>query len=184
MVKYSLVLSLVTMSLVSCDDDNIHRKVDSFEDWARRFKQIETDTYESPLVATEDREAIIEDFVEMLNTQYMKAVHQGTVPDEDDEKRVPRMVYRKNGNLHVLNLCSLQRCDPEEFIDKWRRGISRVQNKNTEGMADKGLFTFMILYFDKMIIHTIDFDSLGQVNDKEKTVLKCIFADERDKVIN
>jgi len=133
-------------------------KVDSFQKWCELITGEDLkDKYAKPwaikISVSLDEDRIRDDFVSFLNRSLLNKV----------QYRTSRMAWKKDNELHIVNLSSFQNIAPEIMIDKWRQGIRlALQGKHID-FTDICIYETVTRLFKKLYIHTIKFDEDGSV---------------------
>ncbi len=127
-------------------------KVDTFPEWCEQITGVDLAEEHRPWWAviftiSYDGDAIRDDYVAHMNSLHMEKV----------QNRAPRMVWRENTNLHIVNLSSFLEIEPEKFIAQWRDAIEMAKTDHA-GICVLGTVTSM---FDNLYIHSMTPDALG-----------------------
>jgi hypothetical protein len=152
--KVLKILVILFLLLMGCSEI----KVDTFQKWCElisgedlKGKYAKFWVIKSSVSI--DKERIRDDFVTFLNRSMLKKV----------QYKARRMAWIKDSELHIVNLSSLQKIEPEEMIDKWQNGITLALQKKHTDFADICIYESVIRLFDILYIHTMKFDSKGSV---------------------
>jgi len=130
--------------------------VDTFQEWCELISGEKPFTKDSPfwIIKTSvsiDEEKVRTDFTFFINRALLKRV----------KNQVPRMAWRKNSELHINNLASLLKVEPEIMIEKWRQGIEMaLDNKHTDS-TDICLYVTVTRLFESLHIHTMKANQMG-----------------------
>jgi hypothetical protein len=130
--------------------------VDTFQEWCELISEEKPFTKDAPfwIVKTSvsiDEEKIRNDFTFFINRTLLKKV----------KNQVPRMAWRKDSELHLVNLAGLLDIKPEIMIEKWRQGIEMaLENKQTDS-TNICLYVTVIRLFESLHIHTRKADQIG-----------------------
>ena len=81
------------------------------------------------------------------------------------------MAWRNNNELHIVNLSSLIKINPERMIDRWRHGIKLALEKKHTNSIDICLYETLSQLFDSLHIHTMKVDEEGRVVQDDVTVI-------------
>jgi len=148
----SAILVALAVTLTGCSE----HVVDTVPEWCEQIVGIDLQRKYEPFWAVLfsvrfDGDAIRDDYIKALNDSYMEKV----------QSRAPRMAWRDEAELHVVNLSSLLVIEPEEFISEWRKGIETAKRNEHENGADACLYGTLISLFDNLNIRSMKSDALG-----------------------
>ena len=152
--KVLKILGIFFLLLVGCSEI----KVDTFQKWCELIsgedlKGKYTKFWVIKLSVSIDKERIRDDFIIFLNRSMLKKV----------QYKVYQMAWIKDKELHIVNLSSLLKIEPELMIDKWQNGIKLALQKKHTDFADICIYETVIRLFDILYIHTMKFDNNGRV---------------------
>ena len=144
--KFLFCISLAG-NIAACSE---HR-VDTFHEWCEQITGVDLKAKHSPLWAvifsvSFDGDAIRDDYVTFLNDAHMEKV----------EYRAPRTAWREGTELHLVNLSSLLRIEPEKIIGEWRQGIDTAKRFEHNNDADVCLYGTVTSMFDSLHIHSME----------------------------
>jgi hypothetical protein len=133
-----------------------NHEVDTAGEWCERISGADLIEKYAPFWAllpnvSFSAEAIRDDFVSLLNTSLLEEV----------EHRAERMAWRDGTDLHIENLSTLMEIAPEGVISGWREGIDRAKRSDHPDTADRCLFGTAASLFDRVYIHSREWDQYG-----------------------
>jgi hypothetical protein len=157
-----LVSVFLHVLLAGCSE----HKVDSFQEWCELISGEDLKAKYAPFwvinfSVTVDEDRIRNDYTFFLNRSFLKKA----------KYRVSRMAWRKNNELHIVNLSSLLRINPERMIEKWRHGIELALAKKHTNSIDICLYETLSQLFESLHIHTMKVDEEGKVVQDDVTVI-------------
>ena len=152
--KVLKIVGILFLLLAGCSEI----KVDSFQQWCELISGEDLkDKYAKfwviKLSVSIDKERIKDDFILFLNKSLLKKV----------QYRVPQMAWIKDNELHIVNLSSLLKIEPEIMIEKWQNGIKLALQKKHTDFVDICIYETVTRLFDILYIHTMKFDNKGRV---------------------
>jgi len=133
-------------------------KVDTFQKWCELIsgedlKERYAKIWVIKLSVSIEEDKIRDDFILFLNRSLLKKV----------KYKVPQMVWKKENELHIVNLSSIQNIEPEIMIEKWEHGLNLAFQKKHTDLVDICIYETVTRLFDILIIHTMTFDNKGRV---------------------
>ena len=169
MAKFLFCVSLAG-NIAACSE---HR-VDTFPEWCEQITGVDLEAKHSPFWAvifsvSFDGDAIRDDYVTFLNDAHMEKV----------EYRAPRMAWREGTELHLVNLSSLLRIEPEKIIGEWRQGIDTAKRFEHDNDVDVCLYGTVTSMFDSLHIHSMESDNGLALKWTDKTTLISTERNER-----
>ena len=141
--------------------------VDTFSEWCEQITGVDLEQQYSPSWSVSfsvsfDGDAIRDDYVRVLNDAHMEKVGN----------RSPRMAWRQDTDLHLINLSSLLVVEPEELISEWRRGIEAAKTYSHKDPSETCLYGTLANMFDSLHIHSMTPDALGINWTDDVTVIR------------
>lgn len=158
----TLFLTFFILLLSGCAE----YKVDSFKEWCELISGVNLKAKYAPFWAIKlsvsiDEDKIRKDFTSFLNSAFLKKV----------KYQSPKMAWRKDKELHVVNLSVILNIKPESMIKKWKTGIeSSLENQHTNS-TDICLYGTVTRLFESLHIHTRQVDKMGKVLQEEVTII-------------
>ena len=133
-------------------------KVDTFQKWCElisgeNLKDKYAKTWVIKLSVSIDEDRIRDDFILFLNRSLLKKV----------QYKVPQMAWKKDNELHIVNLSIIQNIEPEIMIEKWKHGLNLALQKKHTDLVDICIYETVTRLFDILYIHTMTFDNKGSV---------------------
>jgi hypothetical protein len=161
--KVLKIVGIFLLLVVGCSE----LKVDTFQKWCElisgedlKGKYAKFWVLKSSVSI--DKERVRDDFIVFLNRSMLKKV----------QYKVHQMAWKKDNELHIVNLSGLLEIEPEVMIDKWQNGIKlALQQKHTD-FADICIYGTVIRLFEILYIHTMKFDDTGSVIDDVVTPIQ------------
>ena len=142
-------------------------KVDTFQKWCELIsgedlKAKYAEFWVIKLSVSIDEESVRDDFIVFLNRSMLKKV----------QYKVHQMAWIKDNELHIVNLSSLLKIEPEMMIDQWQNGIKLAMQKKHTDFADICIYETVTRLFDSLYIHTMKFDNKGEVIEDVVTPIR------------
>ncbi len=152
--KVLKIVGIFFLLLAGCSEI----KVDTFQKWCELISGEDLkDKYAKFWVIKSsvsiDKERIKDDFILFLNKSLFNKV----------QYRVHQMAWIKDNELHIVNLSSLLKIEPEIMIEKWQNGIKLALQKKHTDFVDICIYETVTRLFDILYIHTMKFDNKGRV---------------------
>ena len=133
-------------------------KVDTFQKWCELIsgedlKEKYAKIWVVKLSVSIEEDKIRDDFILFLNRSLLKKV----------KYKFHQMAWKKENELHIVNLSSIQNIEPEIMIEKWKHGLNLAFQKKHTDLVDICIYETVTRLFDILIIHTMTFDNKGSV---------------------
>ena len=161
--KVLKIVGIFLLLVVGCSE----LKVDTFQKWCElisgedlKGKYAKFWVLKSSVSI--DKERVRDDFIVFLNRSMLKKV----------QYKVHQMAWKKDNELHIVNLSGLLEIEPEVMIDKWQNGIKLALQKKHTDFADICIYGTVIRLFEILYIHTMKFDDTGSVIDDVVTPIQ------------
>ena len=150
--KVLRLISILAILVAGCSEI----KVDNFQKWCELISGEDLkDKYAKSWVLkislAIDENAIRDDFVSFLNRTLLKKA----------QYKAPEMAWKKDDELHLVNLSSIQNIAPEIMIDKWKKGIKLALQKKHTDFSDICIYETVTRLFSILYIHNMKFDENG-----------------------
>ena len=164
--KYRFIKKLVLIFFILILSGCSEHKVDTFKEWCELISGENLKAKYAPFWATKlslsiDEDRIRKDFAFFLNSAFLKKVKYQT----------PKMAWRKDKELHLVNLSVILKVKPESMIKKWKQGIELSQENKHTNTTDICLYETVSRLFESLHIHTRKVDKMGKVLQDNVTII-------------